>query len=179
MAIRFHDTTEAATVDAGRKKTGRPSYYNADDKLETEISSDFEAVLILVPDSAREQARTKTSQQTPKNERQRKRDSVLRAALRVDGDNATAKYEELQDATSDLSSFKEQFGEYASVGEVGLLLRDAQLGEDEVVLAMERAKHQMVCVSVLAERLSNQGISEDLEKERKSWSAVLSEYSGF
>jgi len=178
MALVFKDSGEAQKVAAGRKKSGRPTYYSADHRNEIEISEDFEAVLILVPAAAREQARVKLTTQTASVERQQQRDTVLKAALQKDFDNAAAQQQELESVVTANQEFKDQFAQYASVGEVGLLLRDAQIDTDEQLLAAERAKHRQVCVSVLLERISSGGVTEDIGRERESWSNVLTEYTG-
>jgi hypothetical protein len=177
MTIKFRDTSEYKKVE-GAKKATRPSYYNADIQANIEISEDFEAALVLLPSSVREQARKRLDAQTPATDRMQKRNGILKAALQVEIENAAAQDDELQNSMTDLQEFKSKFSEYAEVGEVGLLLRDAQIDMDEMIMASDRAKHRLVCASILSSRIETDGISPDLDKERKSWLNVLIAYSG-
>ncbi len=176
MPIKFRDESEFAKVDAGRKRAGRPSFFNADTGLDQEISADFEAVLILLPATTKAEARQKFDAQSQPVERIQKRDAVLAAALAIDAENATAQMSELQQEIEQLQNFKAAFSKYAEVGEIGLLLRDAQLDMDETVARFEQAQNLKTVTNVLNEKLQNNGITDDLNQERQSWSRVLTEY---
>lgn len=175
MPIRFNDVGEAQKVAANRKTT-RPSFFDAATSHDQEISEDMEAALILIPAESRQQASQRIDAQTEQTDRVKKRDAILLAALTVDLENADAQVRELDTKVNDLQAFTAKFAAYASVSEIGTLLRDTQLGTDELIMAADRAKHRQVCATVLAQRIERSGISEALDNERKSWTRVLHEY---
>ncbi len=177
MPIRFDSTDQAQKVATSRKTT-RPSYFDATLGQDTEISMDMEAALILIPNEARQEARQRIDHQTEQTDRTRKRDAVLGAALQVDFDNASAQIHELENKVTSLQNFTDKFAKFASVGEIGTLLRDTQLGIDEFIMRADRAKNRQVMASLLRDRVRQNGISEELDQERKSWTRVLTEYSG-
>lgn len=177
MPIKFDSTDQAQKVQTARK-TNRPTYFDATLGKDVEISSDMEAALILIPASARQEARQRIDEQTQQTDRAKKRDAVLTAALKIDFDNASAQIKELEDKVTSLQGFNAKFATYASVAEIGTLLRDAALGMDELVMAADRAKHRQVCASILTDKVQQGGITEALDNERKSWTRVLSSYSG-
>lgn len=177
MTITYRDSGDFQKVEAARKRNGRPTYYSADQGTDVEISQDFEAALILIPASAKQECRQRFDAQDEQAERVQKRDGILKAALKVDAENAQDQLTELQEKITTLQSFKEKFQSFAEVGEIGLLLRDAQLDMDELILAADRAKNRAVVAVALADRVDNGSISDALNKERQSWSRVLTEYS--
>lgn len=177
MTIEYQNADEFRKVEAARKKSGRPTYFNASQLIDLEISEDLEAALILLPADAKQECRQRFDAQNEQSDRVQTRDSILKAALKQDIDNAQVQVDELQQKVTDLQEFKAKFQTYADVGEIGLILRDAQLDMDELVMAYDRAKHRAVVAGSLIGRTDLSTITPALDKERKSWTRVLSEYS--
>jgi len=175
MTIQYKDATEAGKVDAQAKKT-KPTYYNAELKKKIPISDDLEAALILLPANAKQQCQQALTAQLEQVERVQKRDSILKAALKVEFDNASAQVSELTQSLNQFQGFKQQFQTYASVAEIGTILRDAQVGNDEKVLAFDRALNRKVMAAILTERVENNTASDDVNKERQELANVLIEY---
>lgn len=177
MTIEYKSAEDFKKVEAARKKNGRATYYNADLHQDIEIGEDLEAALILLPANAKQECRQRFDAQTEQSDRVQKRNSILKDALRTDLDNAQAQTSELQQKVTELQSFKEKFQTFAEVGEIGLILRDSQLDMDELVVAYDRAKNRAVVSGILLGRTDLATITPELDKERKSWTRVLAEYS--
>lgn len=160
-------------------KSSRPSYFNAESGLDKQISADFEAVLILTDASSKQQAMTRLQEQTQATEDQQKRDALLIQALDQELDNAEATLQELTTELQQFEQFQTSFisnPSFKQVPEVGLLVRDLQLGVDETLLAKERTKHLAVVSGILRGRATTNGVSAELSKERDSWTGVLTAY---
>jgi hypothetical protein len=174
MALTLTDD-QRQRVEAGRKAT-RPSYFNADNAADTVISEDFEAVMILLPSSSKMEIQQKMKSLTDPT----KRDDVLKAALADEITAAEAVAAEAQEEYDKFTSFQKQFTdnpEFQKVGESAKLIRDAQLGSEELIVARERARHRSIVAKLQQERLELKGLTPDLSKEVKSWTRVITTYS--
>ena len=176
MALNL-TTEEYEIVETFRKRSGRPTYYSADQASDQEITTDMEAALILAPPDAKQECRTRLALTATQAEYQLTRKSILKTALSVDLNNAKSQYGESLLQMTTQQSFVSKFERFAEVGEIGLLLRDAQLGLDEEQMRADRAQHQVVCSTILLQRLLLDGVSTELLLEQKSWMRVLSEYT--
>jgi len=166
---------------ANSRVTPRPTYWDSVTGLDTQISLDFEAALIMVGSSTREDARSRLSQQDKQTDRQKSRDAILKVMLTAEGDIATKQVEELNSQIGKFETFKQKFiatEELRQVPETARLVGDTQLGIDEMVMLSERAQHRGVVAAVVAARLEKHGVTDERDRQRKSWTRVLAAYQG-
>lgn len=177
MAYRFKDEKDMAKVEGLRRKPSRPEYMSAGLRQRIEISEDFESVLILMPPSTREEARQHLRQQDEPVDRIKRRDAILGTALGIDIDNATAQDEEIQNSLQQFQTLIGKLNSFGEVAETALLVRDLQIDKDEAILAGDRAKHRLIVSALIRDRIQTHSVAKEIDEERKSWSAVLGEYS--
>lgn len=119
------------------------------------ISEDFEAVLILLPASARQKIIQQLDQSTTDGSDESLRDGILRGALETDAQNAKAAIDESDSALNDTQAAVETLNDarFLAVGEVGMMRQDMQTRVDELVMARQRAFHEYVVAAMQADIL--------------------------
>lgn len=149
MTIQL-ENKELQQVQAKRKPV-RPVYYSADLGVDIEISEDFEAVLILLPSSAKQQIQQAINRRSQPDAARKKRDTILKAALAVDLEVANAQIDEatatLQQNTTVTQTLKDP--RFLAVPETALLMDAVQASSDETLLQRQRAKHNGVMATLI------------------------------
>ncbi len=172
---------EAQQVNAKRKSPslGRPSYYNADIGGNFEISEDFEAVLILLQPSIKQEILQVLNVQPPTSSRTVKRDQLLAECLEADDANLTAMHEELYGESQSIGNIISRLQSdprFLEVSEVGMLIKDLQLNREESEVKRGRVFNDLVFNNLQRIRLNEEGASKRAQKQRESWKRVLVEY---
>lgn len=173
MAINLPENVSA------RRQETRPDYNSADTQLKTEISADFEAVLILVGKPALQDATERLEQQDTQTARQKARDAILKAAAQIDLDNAKKQLDALKDETTKTDKFRTAFvsdERFRAVAETGMFVRDVQLGMDEIIMQADRAMHRQNVAKFILARADQHGVDPYVDSERRSWVNVIRPY---
>ncbi len=175
MALQL-ENKELQQVQAKRKPV-RPSYYSADLGVDIEISEDFEAVLILLPSSAKQQVQQAINRRSQPDQAKRKRDTILKAALAVDLEVANAQIDEatstLQQNDTVTNSLRDP--RFMSVPETKLLMDAVQASSDELLLQRQRAKHNGVMATLIGRSIDTDQDSR-LATQYASLSDLLRKY---
>lgn len=164
---------QANTVEAGRKKV-KPEYYDAEARKTKEIDNDLEAALILIPAEAKAEAVARIEKQEAPVRRILQRNAILKQALEVDIENANTVINALR-VTEDLETFRQKFLVFRDVTGLSNIIDATQLAIEETVMLNDRAKHDLVIATLIEKQVAN-GVTDELDKERKSWAAVIKQY---
>ena len=166
-------------IDNNRQEE-RPYYYNSSLDKEFQISSDFEAYLILLENSVKNDI-VKYLQKTKLDGNKRKdRDEILAIAIQNELDNANTLYNAYQTELSSFSTFRDSINVegFEQVAEIGLILDDLQFNIDEDLLALDRSQHLMTLTYLVQQSFTNNKMSDALIKEIDSWIEVINVYQG-
>lgn len=170
--------TDADKIKYGRKET-RPSYYNAATKEEKLISLDFEAYLILLPDSQKNEIITQLKKVKNEGNKRKDRDELLTLALTKDLSNANLLHTEAKNELASFTKFRDSLSieGYAEVTELGQMITNLQLTIDEDLHAYDRIEHLQILTEVMQLIFNKGKLSNDTLKELDSWVAVITEYA--
>ena len=172
-------TEQSKKVDRNRKDP-TPTYYSADAKKDVPISSDFEAYLILLSDSLKEEIVSQFKAVKKDGSTRKDRDELLAMAMSSEIKDAQTKYDALNANLKSFTDFRNKLetNEFSAVVEIGIVLNDLQITFGEDLLSLDRMQH-LVTFTTLAQTAFNEGkVSEDILKEIDSFTTLVNSYKG-
>ena len=175
----FLDDNQVRIVDTKRKPEGaRPKYYNAATKKQTEISSDFEAFLILQGSQNNSNTVKWLDECTDFEIRDLSRDALAANAFRNEVNDAVNSQLELTSFISVFNTFRQKFSltGFENIVESGLLLEDLQRPMNELQGLMDTLKHRVQYASLGLKTLATNGITTQDKNQIDSWYSPLSAY---
>lgn len=177
MAVQL-DSDEQARVSTARLPV-RPNYYNAALQAEQQISSDFEAFLILQDPITITSTLTWLGTAGLLSELSIDRDSLAFEALVVGQGDTADQLDEVTTSTTAFTTFRNQFqaGKFSEASEVSLIIRDLQATADELFSREDQLRHRQQVEQRVQNNLS-QSVSPAQLRELQSWPTPLSTYTG-
>lgn len=175
----FLDKAQQTNVDARRKADGqRPQYYNASDQASREISTDFEAFLILQGQQGNSQTIQWLDQASNLTVVDIDRDALAAQFIQNDINDASNAMLEISALVDSFNQFRKGFDVtgFESVPECGLLLADLQRPMQEAQTLSNRLQHRITYGTVFLDFLSNSGVTTQDEDQINSWYSPLSAY---
>lgn len=161
-----------------RRKTERPSYYNAALDRDIQISEDFEAFLILTPTVQKKQAVSWIGQTATLKQRQYDIDLLMLESIQKESESAQAAKAELDAQLATFQLFRESLstGKFATIPELSTMLRDLQFGLDDLIFVKERIEHLKAMLDDVERDITSLGLSEEQIQQTQGWLASLMAY---
>ena len=178
MALNLDDN-QRKIIDVKSKPEGtRPKFFNAGVGEMQEISTDFEAFLILQGRSRNTATVQWLDQCSEMTVRDLARDALAAQALKNDIDDAENSQFELSAYIDFFSNFKTGYdlSGFENVTEAGMLLQDLQRPMQEVQTLVNRLKHRQSYCTITMNTLSNSGVNALDKRQVDSWYSPLSAY---
>jgi len=173
------DSGQREIVDVKRKKAeNRPSYFNSGAQKSVRISDDFEAFLILQGRQRNQETINWLNLALDLTIRDGDRDALAGQAIEADVADAEQAEKELRPLINFFTRFKTtyQLTGFEQVTEAGLLLADMQRPMSEIIGIVNRLKHRKQFGALVLADLKSNGVSQDREKQIRSWFSPLTAY---
>jgi hypothetical protein len=171
---------EAALVQRKQKNSDElPTYYSASTQIETPISRDFEAFLILSDDQLKTSANDWIKKAADLQKVNKDRDALLALSLEQETFNAQSKMDALDQTLAGFNDFREHFqttSDFVQIPEVQLFLFDLQRVVETLAIQRDRANFDSVMSQVVQRADDKLTVSDPEIQELQSWTAVLSAY---
>lgn len=162
-----------------------PTYFSSENQQETPISRDFEAYLILQPQSLKQTTLSWIREVVDIQEENIDRDEILSRYLNTREEEADKVVEQLDEALGDFDQFKagllqvtDDPTRFAEIPEISLLAQSLQRPIQEMVFIRESAFHESNLSKLLRLRFTISETTENTERELQSWQTVISAYQG-
>jgi len=170
---------QSAKVDRNRKDP-TPTYYSATALADVVISPDFEAYLILLTDSVKDQIvqqfkNVKTTGSTRKD-----RDDLLSLALTSELADAQSKFDLYNSSLQSFTTFRQNLAVdgFETVVEIGTAITDLQITYGEDLLSLDRMQHLVTFLTLVKAAFNNGKVSADVLKEMDSFTTLVNSYKG-
>ena len=178
--------SEIGLINAQRvPEPDRPVYFDARQKIELPISSDFEAYLILQSMEQKQKIQKWVTFASGVEKDNTDRDELLTTFLSNRTIDSTARMEEIDEVLDNFEQMKAELlsdGEdptrFAEIVEVNVLARSLQRSVDEIAIFRENAFHEITMANIVSKRLESTKTDENTQKELESWQDVVSFYQG-
>ena len=173
-------TTEQQTLVNNNRKNPTPSYYSAALKADTIISYDFEAYLILLSDSVKDQIISQLKSAKSSSTIRKDRDDLLTIAFTSELTDAQNRYNLLSTQLQSFTTFRNSLdvSNFQTVSEIGTLINDLQLTLGEDLLSLDRMQHLNTFTTVVQTLYNNGQINADTLKELDSFITLINSYKG-
>lgn len=172
-------TSQERTAVAAKAKPTRPSFYSATDERYIQITSDFEAFLILTDKSKKDAAVDWIKTAKDLADDTRDRNGILREWLDQETVNAEALMAELDGRLAQYDAWREGFvsdGRFGAVAEVHQMILDLQTPAADTFEKRRVTFYQQVLINRIEEQIQNGNLKPGQLKAQTSWITPLAQY---
>jgi hypothetical protein len=170
---------EIKKVDENRQ-TPTPTVFSAVTGTDVPISLDFEAYLILLSDSLKDEIIQQLKTVNQNNDTRKDRDELLSMALTSDIADAQNRFTLLESDLQTFTDFRDKISVegFEAVSEIGVVLDDLQIAFGEDLLTLDRMQHLDTFLSLVEKSFKAGNVSDNTLKEVDSYIVLINSYMG-